>query len=105
MFCLFFFSNTLQAQSNNTFVPSEVYPNPFSSKTRIKLNKKIETIEEISIYDAIGNLIFSFKLNGVEEDFVEWNGTNFGGNSVNSGTYICFIRTTKRSESILIQKN
>ncbi|MFM2395096.1 MAG: Secretion system C-terminal sorting domain [Bacteroidota bacterium] len=87
-----------------TFVPSQVYPNPFTSNLYIKLNKNPKDIKEISIYDAIGNLVFSFDITEIDENIIIWNGTNFSGASVSNGVYICYIRSRKRTESFKIQK-
>lgn len=93
-----------QTTDSTAFVAAVVYPNPFTSKIHIKHNKIVEFIEEVSIYDAIGNLIYSFDISNDVESILEWNGTTFGGSSVNSGTYICYIRTRTKTESFLIQK-
>jgi hypothetical protein len=94
-----------QAQSSDSlFIAATVYPNPFSSKVSIKHNKKEGQIQEISIYDAIGNEVFSFSREEFDNPILTWYGTNYGGVSLSSGTYICYIRTRKRSESLLLQK-
>jgi Secretion system C-terminal sorting domain len=94
-----------RAQSTDSlYVPATVYPNPFSSKVSIKHNKKEGQIQEISIYDAIGNEVYSFPKEEFDNSILVWYGTNYGGVSLNSGTYICYIRTRKRSESVLLQK-
>jgi hypothetical protein len=100
-FCIF----GIKAQaSDSLFVSAVVYPNPFSSKVSIKHNKKEGQIQEVSIYDAIGNEVFSFSREEFENPILIWYGTNYGGASLSSGTYICYIRTRKRSESLLLQK-
>ena len=43
---------------------SNVYPNPFNQQTTFKLNEKING--EVKIYNAIGELIFSEKINSDE---------------------------------------
>ena len=77
-----------------------VFPNPFSGEVTIQINKIIEDIEEVIIYDYLGSIIFTFGPADWSQGIIEWNGAN-----LSNGTYIVFIRTREDNESILIQKN
>ena len=98
------FCETKAQGTDSLFVSATVYPNPFLSKVNIKHNKKDGQILEVIIYDAIGNEVYSFSKDEFDSPILTWNGTNYGGAFLNSGTYICYIRTRKRSESLLLQK-
>jgi Secretion system C-terminal sorting domain len=86
------------------FVPAQVYPNPFVAKLNIKLNKRLDDLREVSIYDAIGNEVYSFNLNDISGNIVSWGGIGNNGSLVSPGVYVCLIRTKRRSESFLIQR-
>lgn len=97
-------SNSYSQTNDSVFVAATIYPNPFYSTLTIKHNKTIEDLEEVAIYDAIGNIVFSFSREDYEQDQMIWEGVNHNGSTVNAGTYICHIRSRKKTESFLIQK-
>lgn len=97
--------NNAKAQTtDSTFVAALVYPNPFNNKLTILHNKSASNLVEVSIYDAIGNLVYSFPKAEFTDKVMVWNAFNFNGSTVNSGTYICYIRTRKKTESFVIQR-
>lgn len=85
--------------SDSTSLNAEVYPNPFSSTLTIKSHKQVENIEEIAIYDALGNVVQVFDQQDWQEEEFEWN-----GGSLPNGPYIFYMRTKEETESIVIQK-
>lgn len=78
---------------------AEVYPNPFTSTLTIETHKVPEDIEEMTIYDALGNVIQVFNEQERQVQELEFNGA-----SLSNGPYIFFIRTKEETESIVIQK-
>lgn len=89
---------------DTTFVAAAIYPNPFRNQLTIEHNKCIDLLQEVAIYDAIGNNVYIFSRDEYLEKAMTWDGNNQNGSSVNSGTYICHIRTNQKTESFLIQK-
>lgn len=76
-------------------------PNPFSESTQISFT--IPSNEEVSIeiYDMIGNKVIAFKnqyTNGKHR--IVWDGSNFEGSKVVSGTYFCKMQTSKFTKVI-----
>ena len=103
--CFFIPSRESFAQiTDSTTAKTEVFPNPFSSTITVQTNKVVETIEEISIYDAIGNLVYVFEESQWQEEEFTWNGQSNTGVAVPAGPYIFYIRTRDETQSILIQK-
>jgi len=82
----------------------DVFPNPFISTLTIRTNKIPTTIQEIVIYDALGNLVHIFDSADWQEESFVWGGGSNTGVTVSTGTYIVNIRTEDETESILIQK-
>lgn len=83
---------------------TEVFPNPFRTSLTIIPHKRPADIQEITIYDPIGNLVFSFSQEMWQKREIQWNGTSSSGGSIARGTYIFLIRTKDKSESLILQK-
>lgn len=68
----------------------KVYPNPFSSETRLKIeNKGIEPMN-VQIYTMDGRLV----RNDVSQDSEYiWHGDNQNGQKLQAGIYICKVKT------------
>ena len=92
------------SSDDSTFVEASIYPNPFKNELTIQHNKCIDSLQEVAIYDALGNTIYIFSRDEYQETLMTWDGLGYNGSSVNNGTYICHIRTNRKTESFLIQK-
>ena len=79
------------------------YPNPFpafgKNDTTIQYYLKDDADVAIAIYDLMGNLVKTFKINSGEEggrggelNKVEWDGRNGRGDMVANGGYICRVQ-------------
>ena len=68
------------------------YPNPFNPSTKISfhINDNINETVQINIFSITGQLIqrHFITINGSGNYDIVWNGTNFYGENVSSGTYI-----------------
>lgn len=108
--CLgFLITNTscwAQSESDSTSLAAVAYPNPFSETLIIEHNKSPENIEEIAIYDALGNMIYVFsESEWWDNNLITWSGESNTGLPSPGGIYILNIRTKDETESILIQKS
>ena len=84
-----------------TFDLYQNYPNPFNPTTTIKYNLPLRTHVTISIYNVLGRKI-AVLMDNIESagsKQVVWDGKNFTGTPVPSGTYIYRIETEQFSES------
>jgi hypothetical protein len=66
------------------------YPNPFNSSTSINFSLPERADIVLSIYNMLGQLVKSFRLENVAagEGSVVWNGTDDSGGEVSSGVYL-----------------
>jgi hypothetical protein len=87
-------------------IPTEfkisAYPNPFNPSTTIVYSLPTYSDVEVSIYDLLGNEIWSVternKSAGINK--IVWNGKNNFGMQVGSGIYFCRISTKEYSSLI-----
>lgn len=85
------------------------YPNPFNKGTTIKFQLQQPADVTITIYNLLGQKIYSWnrpnQTEGVDE--VIWLGQNFGSTPVSSGVYIYELRTsngiTERKKMVLLK--
>src|SRR6185437_5815988 len=71
-------------QYNNAFESSiSNYPNPFNNTTTIAVTLTENKNVDVKVYNAIGNLVFSKKVNGN----VGENTVSFDGSALSSGVY------------------
>lgn len=85
----------------------QVYPNPFSAKTRIEYSLKGKAHDvKISIFDVSGRLIKSLNHSAPETQgaAVFWDGSDDEGHALPSGTYFIEIKSSNQNEirSILL---
>jgi hypothetical protein len=85
--------------ASGTSIPKTItlyknYPNPFSMITVIRYELKTNSHVTLKIYDMTGRetktLVNATQTSGPHN--VEWDGTNYRGNTVESGIYFCQIR-------------
>ena len=72
-------------------------PNPFNGKVTIPLYLSDREESSLTIYNVLGQIIFSFStkhLNPGEHSIV-WNGFNDKGNLVSGGIYFAKLKTSK----------
>ena len=71
----------------------EPYPNPFNPITTLGYYLPQELFVEITIYDILGNFITKLvkAKEGPGQHSVEWNATNYQGQSVSAGVYLYSI--------------
>ena len=84
------------------------YPNPFNPSTHIAYDMPKTAKVEVVVYDILGRKIATL-INGVQQagqHTIEWNGKNFAGIPVPSGTY--FVRMVSgefvKTQKILLMK-
>jgi hypothetical protein len=67
----------------------QVFPNPFTEKTRIVLNLPVPADVDIAVFDVYGREVFETHLG--EEDRPEffWYGKDTQGNDLPPGVYFC----------------
>lgn len=66
------------------------YPNPFDKKTTIQF--KANGIDKIYIYDIFGNLVTTLPVPDDDEiKKIIWDGTNFKGEPIANGGYVCIV--------------
>ncbi|MCC7431659.1 T9SS type A sorting domain-containing protein [bacterium] len=91
--------NTNNPVANN-FVLSQNYPNPFNPTTKIDFSVANKTNVEVSVFNINGQLVKTlFKGNVSGAKSLEWNGTDFGGNLVASGTYLYTIKSSEFTQT------
>ncbi|NOZ61654.1 MAG: T9SS type A sorting domain-containing protein [Calditrichaeota bacterium] len=77
------------------------YPNPFNSSTTIVFDLNESSLVEFSIYNLQGQKIWDKKdWRSSGNNFCQWNGTDFRGNAVSSGSYILNLKTKSTQQSI-----
>jgi len=88
--------------TSNNKSAMEIYPNPCSEKTAIKLNIISESDVQMAIYNIHGELVHTLIANehlqaGVYE--VNWNKENAGGNTVQPGVYFIILNSGSYTET------
>ena len=81
--------------SHITNIPSKFklnqnYPNPFNPITNISYDLKEDSYVRITIYDLLGNVINNLVKSNQSSGYnsVQWNATNYQGQSVSAGVYL-----------------
>jgi len=93
-------------QKNNlpkNFALRQNYPNPFNPTTHISFDMPKTAAINVTVYDVLGRNV-STLINSVQQTgqhTVEWNGKNYAGMPVPSGTY--FVRMVS-GEFVQVQK-
>jgi hypothetical protein len=93
----------LGIKANNTFEGSiSNYPNPFNNSTTIAVTLSENKAVDVKIYNAIGNLVFSKKVNGN----VGENTVSFDGGQLSSGVYYYTVTAGNQqaTKKMIIQK-
>lgn len=67
-----------------------IYPNPFSQQTRIRVDNNFGDELDVSIFTVDGRMVFNQKTTDSE---IIWNGTNSAGDLVQPGIYICKVKS------------
>lgn len=84
------FVTDVEEPINNTvptnFALEQNFPNPFNPKTVISYQLPANSVGKLVIFNVLGEKIKSFEL-AKNRSSVVWDGTDFRGNSVSSGTY------------------
>ncbi|MDH5186962.1 MAG: T9SS type A sorting domain-containing protein, partial [candidate division WOR-3 bacterium] len=83
----------------------EINPNPFKTKTIIRLNKPIEKPITFKIYNASGGLVKTLTLNPKQSTII-WNGKDKNDKSLPSGVYIlqCDSKELTMTQKLVIEK-
>lgn len=71
--------------------PIEIYPNPITQKTIIKMNIALSNAEKLMIVDDKGTTVRSLSISSATNSEIEWDGNDDNGNSVANGTYRLMI--------------
>lgn len=99
----------VEEENNDDSTEVSVYPNPFNSMTRIKMNIKSISNVKASIYNILGQKVKEI----VNEDGISgervytWNGKNNYGATVSSGFYIfrvVVVDNATRKEKVFTHK-
>ncbi|MDT3694870.1 MAG: DUF362 domain-containing protein [Ignavibacterium sp.] len=85
------YSNIIRIDLNlpEKFALSQNYPNPFNPRTRIKFAIPKESFVNLSIYNAVGELIFTLVAEQMKPGFYEYE---FDGSNIPSGVYLYKIK-------------
>ena len=91
--------------SNNVIANFELfqnYPNPFNSSTKISYSIPISGNVQLKIFNMRGQLVNELvnEYQQTGQHNIEWNGTDFVGNKVTSGVYICKIKSLTTTKFI-----
>lgn len=92
--------NEIQTQSNTL----TNYPNPFSVNTKIKFELSKYSSVYIEICDITGRSISTLHDGKLPAGFhtFEWNSCDVQGNSLDSGVYLCHVKTDEMDQSLKI---
>ena len=99
--------NNLNVMPLNYFL-SQNFPNPFNPVTKINYSLAKGSNVNIVIYDILGNVVKEV-YNGFQtpgKKSINWNATNFKGETVSSGIYFYELRSpsfTARKKMLLIR--
>ncbi|MCC7431658.1 T9SS type A sorting domain-containing protein [bacterium] len=94
----------LKDKTNNPVASSyelkQNYPNPFNPTTKIEFSVEKTTQLELSVFNLKGQLVKTlFAGNVVGSKTFEWNGTDFNGQLVSSGTYFYTLKSPEFSQT------
>lgn len=80
-----------------SFVLFQNFPNPFNSRTIVWYSGGDAELVEIAVYDVTGEKIAILFKGAIEAGVhrTTWDGTNFGGQLVSSGSYFIGLRTER----------
>ncbi|MBU1675226.1 T9SS type A sorting domain-containing protein, partial [bacterium] len=83
---------------------SRIAPNPFNPKTEIRFVLTRDNLTQLNIYSIRGELVRTLASGRLEsgEHIVNWDGNDFSGQKVSSGTY--FARLRIGSEVLQVRK-
>ncbi|MBI2418698.1 MAG: S8 family serine peptidase [Ignavibacteriales bacterium] len=91
--------NIVRQTTDGEFV-THWYPNPFHYKVFADISMAAAGNVEVKIYSITGELVFSrsayMAIPGMY--LFTWDGTNFSGNPVSSGVYICGVEASGKTE-------
>jgi hypothetical protein len=90
-------------KTNNTFASSiSNYPNPFNGTTTIAVTLSENKAFNVNVYNAIGTLVYSKKVNGN----VGENAVSFDGSALSSGVYYYTVTAGNQqaTKKMIIQK-
>ena len=81
-------------------------PNPFSNETEISFYLPAAEHVQIKIYTYTGKLVAQLVNKKLEKGMhtLRWNGLGSSGKNLPDGVYLCELKTSLISRSILIQK-
>jgi PKD repeat protein len=91
------------------FTISRIYPNPFSSSTRVMLNLETGSNIRLSVYNISGQLVRILADHSIDAGSIEfsWNGRDENGKLVENGIYFVHLRVfgtgEETAEMILIR--
>lgn len=96
----------VEEDHQNTIFPAfltlKAYPNPFNSSTTILFSNPEGGNIEITIYDILGKVVKSFKINDGKEGTIEWNATDDSGTGVSSAVYFVKAKSSGMETTILL---
>ncbi|MCK4570112.1 MAG: T9SS type A sorting domain-containing protein, partial [Bacteroidales bacterium] len=86
---------------NNASI-NKMYPNPFTDQTTVTFSLREEMHVGIDIFSMDGRKVVSLLEQNLEagEHSIIWDGTDKQGNNVNSGIYLCTLKTN----SVIVTK-
>lgn len=81
-------------------------PNPFNTLTEISFSISMAQNVQLNIYSYAGKLIHTLINRKLKEGLhnIYWDGHDSGGLNLPDGVYLCELKTTQNSQSIIIQK-
>ncbi|MBH09938.1 MAG: hypothetical protein CMG74_06190 [Candidatus Marinimicrobia bacterium] len=85
----------------DSFLLKQNYPNPFNPNTEIAVDSETGSIGDLSIYNLKGELVKTIFAGTFRSgrSVYHWNGKDWRGNLVSSGTYIYRLRLNGREVS------
>ncbi len=86
-------------ESENLHNPVEIYPNPITQKTVIKININLTSTERFIIVDDKGLTIRNLSINSANNSEFEWDGNDDSGNTSPNGVYRLIISGTEFSKT------
>ncbi len=102
-----FFTGSLSVVVNNSSESKlNVFPNPFSCSTQIVFTVSNDEYVQIKIYDMMGRDVKTLANNEYQTGNYQiiWDGTDYSGNSLGQGVYLCNIMCSTERTSLLILK-
>jgi hypothetical protein len=71
--------------------PADVFPNPFTERTRIVLNLPVAAAVDINIFDVNGRSVFSMRTEEAKKTDFFWYGKDSAGRDLPPGVYFCLF--------------